>query len=986
MARHGTGGRVETRLYMEGRLVKNAMVNVRVQGSVGQPSTAQLELVPTNTIKHILPFTWIHVFTTDPWDQNPAGDLSDYKLLFEGVVMSRGFTRTDSGRSFVIQCADPAIFWTNAKQFWLNIASANGDIVDQLAVQTSGGYGRFGKVTTTGSFGYMVNKLAFTRKESEQAEERFLDTMVAVLDDIGNVNPYYTNARNRFRITDRVVRGPAGNTEKLFQLALLSDFLDGLAGRSSGQSNLAQVINELLGAVLHEWVSVVAPPYIKTRIFDRDVFGNIRRTKKTVKGRGPRGRQKVDIYDFGMAEDHIVASVLFKPDVYTISPPACNVLFPNMYDQSSYSENFMAEPTRLSMRPQLPILNKRVRLTQGLLLQRPTELEVFTSVIRDPQRNTAKARTPDGKFADGESQTPNFNDYDWSTNEERIRGIVYNFMNLAPAPSTLTMTDPGRKQPSGTRKGGVPKYLQNVASYEYYKSKFAARTSGLGGPYNMRVIPGFPILALDDSDAELNLIASLDGVSHHIDASGSATTSYQISSPRLVDEVDYNRPRFKGGYTAEGELDVDLFRDENGQYDFRTIFDGENQPPVPEWFDESFRNVIDLDIRYNEWFGSGVVQKILFENPGEAPAAAAMEAAAEVFQTASGSLLSRNFASIGEALKVLESDESKAQFEEVLASQENIPLSDAVAELNKRYRMARSDGREFDQASSFTARTFTKIDEAFRFIGAAPLELSDNASEGGSGPQFTQQPAAARSIDYKQMRLDLFVGDTSAGSGYSGVSAGNTPTGAATDDELLTLAAEAAGEIATNRMAGAFPLFDTRIHTGAEATDETTRNALLKAGEIELSDRARYDGRPLMYDFEFRLWQESLSTAGFAPTDEEIIENGEVAGYKVSDDRGNIVTVKTPEEAATIALRRTEILEERAARADARKNRSRHDARPRKCPNMAPKDQAPTGDGLEQEEKKELPQPLSEKQVVDLRRAVIDAYREELERNRGFTG
>src|SRR3990172_2343821 len=110
MAIHGTGGAVKTRLYMEGRLVENALVSVMAQASVGQPATAQLELVPTNTIKHIMPMTWIHVFTTDPWDQNPAGDLSDYKLLFEGVVMTRGFTRTDTVRNFVVQCADPSIF------------------------------------------------------------------------------------------------------------------------------------------------------------------------------------------------------------------------------------------------------------------------------------------------------------------------------------------------------------------------------------------------------------------------------------------------------------------------------------------------------------------------------------------------------------------------------------------------------------------------------------------------------------------------------------------------------------------------------------------------------------------------------------------------------------------------------------------------------------------------------------------------------------
>jgi hypothetical protein len=967
---------------MEGRLVENAMVSVMATSGTGQPATAQIELVPTNTIKHILPFTWVHVFTTDPLDQNPAGDLSDYKLLFEGLVLTRGFTRTDAGRNFVVQCADPAIFWTSAKQFWMNIASTNGNIVDQLAIQTSGGYGRFGQISSNGKFGYMVSKLAFTRKDSEQAEERFLDTMISVIDDIGNVNPYYTNARNRLRITDRIVRGPAGNTEKLFQLALLSDFLEGLSGRSSGQSNLSEVINELLGAIFHEWVSILAPPYIKTRIFDRDAFGNIKRTKTTVPRRGPRGRTKVDKFDFSTADDNVVAGIIFKPDVYTISPPTCNVLFPNMYDQASFVESFMAETTRVSMKPQLPMFNSKVSLTQGLLLQRPTELEIFTAIIRDPKRKTAGKRTPDGKYGDGESQPPTFSDYDWTTNEERIRGIVYNFINLAPAPSTLTLSDQGKKEPSGTRKGGVPKYLQNVASYEHYKSKYAARQTSLQGPYNMRPIVGFPLVALDDSDANLNVVAHLGGITHNIDANGSALTTYHVGLPRIVDEVDYNRPRFKGGYTAKGEVDLDLFRDENGKYDFATIFDGSNQPPVPEWFDESYRNTVDLGIRYQEWFGADVIQSV-FDNEEKWPAESTVAAIEEVVKPELGFgnaaiLQSPDF---GRLLPTISGSEAAA--EEALETSEDIPLADAVVELNDRYRLARDNGREFELASSFTSRTFTKIDEAFRFIGAAPLELADGVTtpdEGADGPRFTERPADERTIDYKKMRLDFFVGDTSPGSGYAGVPAGTESKASSAGG------GSTAEDQAADRMSGAFPIFDTRTHSGKSATDQKTRDALLNGEERKPSTYARYDGRPVMYDFELRIWQQSLADAGFAPTGERIAENAEVGDFTVLDSKGNVVRAKTAEERATAAVRRKEINEERAQRADARKKRSRHDPRPRKCPNMAPKDQAPTGDGLEQEERKPLPQPLSEKQVVDLRRAVIDAYREELERNRGFTG
>jgi hypothetical protein len=126
--------------------------------------------------------------------------------------------------------------------------------------------------------------------------------------------------------------------------------------------------------------------------------------------------------------------------------------------------------------------------------------------------------------------------------------------------------------------------------------------------------------------------------------------------------------------------------------------------------------------------------------------------------------------------------------------------------------------------------------------------------------------------------------------------------------------------------------------------------------------------------------------AGFAPSGEMIEENAEASDYFVEDARGNIVRPKTAAERAASVQKRQEDLAARKKEQDSRKKRGRHDPRAKKSNNIPAKDQAPTGDGLEQEQRLPLPQPLSEKQVVDLRRAIIDAYADELARTRGFTG
>jgi len=984
MSKHGTGANIKVRLYMEGRLLENAFSSMNVSGNTGSPAVAQLELVPTNAIKHILPGTWVHIFTTDPWDQNPAGDLSDFKLLFEGVVVSRGFVRRDGGRAFTVTCADPSVYWAEARQFWLNIASANGGMVDQILTAQSGGYSRFKTINASGVFGIVNAALGGAK---DQPEERFMDTMISAIDDVGNVNPFYANLRNRLRLTDRIIRGPAGKTSKLFELAMFSDFIDGLAGRTGGQTSLADMVNQLLSAIMHEWVSVLAPPYLKTRIFMRDAYGNVKRTKTTVE-RNVEGIRKVDLFEYETATDNIIGSIIFKPHLYTLSPPTCNVLFPNMYDQLSFQESFLQEPTRLQMQPQMPtiIAGQTKNVLAAIRLFRPTELEIFQAMIRDPSRETIKTRTPDGHYTDTRGQTATFTDYDWATNEERIRGIVYNFINLAPAPSTLTMTSPGKRTPDGARKGGVPRYLQNVASYEYYKARFVSRQTSISGPYNMRPVVGFSMLALDDSAANMNMVSYLEGISHSIDSRGTAVTTYTISHPRLTDEVDLNRPKFTKAKQGQ-EIDLDLARDEDGRFRFEKLFDGVHQAPIPEWFDDSYRTLEGLDLQYREWFGKtvGVVEKILFTKPTDKEEAE-MAAQATARAAALTTLLETN-------PKATEDDLPAALKDKQVSTNNQASLNEAVEALNHLYARARDTGHEFALASARTARTFTTIDQAFRFVGAAPLELSDlsEPSDSESGldlkrtGRFTIRPAAGRVIDYRTARLDRFVGDVSVGSGYTGVSeTGLTVAQAAAVDAAVGLVGgtlPSAAAQASNRMSGAFPIFDTEIHQGDAAINAEARAALREGTARAPSVYPRYDGRPLMHDFEYRLWNESLALAKYGPDGERIADAAATADHVVAG-AGETRAVTPDEKSTKVQEGKATTAKRKQEEKDlTKKGRGRV-----KEPNMSPADQAPTGDGLDQEQRKPLVQPLSEKQVIDLRRSVIAAYQEELASSRGFTG
>jgi len=903
MPRMGVGSRVDVRLYLEGYHIPNALLSTQVAGMIGGPSTCQLSIVPTNTAKHIMPGTWVHVFVTDPWDPDPQGDLSDYKLLFEGVVVGRGFTKESEGRHLMLQCADPSIYWVNARQAWLNLAQSSGGLVNELSFVASSGEGRFGSIGDQPEHGFMLSKLAQTD------EERFLDTMISVLDDIGNVNPFYNNQRNRFRITDRILQVPGGKTDQLFTLSLMTDFLNGLAGRTSGQTNLAQLVNTLLAPIYHEWVSVVAPSYLKdANLFSRDVYGNVRKipVKKKVNG------QDVTLNNFERATDDTIGSILFKPQVYTLSPPSCNVLFPNMFDHQSYSENFLVETTRVAMTPQFPLLkDQKNSVLQALHLMRPAELEIFRAITAEDQR-----RTEDAKFGDGEGQTGRLNDFDWTTNEERVRGIAYNHLNLPPAASALTFADQG-----ATSNDGIIKYLQNVASYEFYKSKFQSRSSSFTGPFNMRPVPGFPLLTLDDSDANMNIVAYLASVTHSIDARGQAQTSYDVKYPRVLGEVDWNRPTFKAGRgTAQSVLEDDE-EDEQQQFRFERLFDGVNRPAIPDWFGNNWRTVAGLTDTYQRFFGVN-------ELSGESKPTPVSTVEQVMFEGNASDVIARL-----RNAKYPPSEEIIERVAESIASGDanveagEIDLMEVATVLIDKYNKARTSGREFEEVSRFTARPFTRIDQAFRFVGARPSGIDSDQA-------VAKQNAKKRELSFTGQAFDRFVGDTAPGAGYAGIP-------------------KASGESTASstrlpQMSGVFSEFDIRSHPVVTEG--------LRQSEVAKTNVPRYDGRPIPFDFEQRLYNLSRGEAGATAAPKNFLY----------DDTSDL----TREEQIAAAK------EQRLSDVTSARNTKSH----------KPEEQAPTGEGLDTTKKLPLPQPLAEGQVVELRRRVIAAYRDELKQSRGFTG
>jgi hypothetical protein len=558
------------------------------------------------------------------------------------------------------------------------MAQSGGNFLDQFIRMTTAGGGKIATVAPMGVKGYLIHKLNLTSGE----ENLFLDSMIGLLDDIGNLSAFYQNARRRLRITDRILRKNAGTVQSLFQLSFFSDWMQQLVQARSGETNLLTIVTLLLNIIYHEYVSVLAPPFIEAETIKRDKLGNPIR-KKDNKG---------SMRHIETTPENIIGNFVFKPHIYTLPPPSCNVLFPNMIEGIEYHRNFMEENTRMTLTPQVMNVDRQKGTSLGFLklkvFKRPQELDNFFSLITTTRgsEQVIEKRPSIAKYGDGVGQSAQVQEFEFMTNEERFKGINPAFQGLAPAPAILSLQNQGKKNSSGNPEGGAPRYLHNVASYEYYMNKFVSRQFNVTGPYNIRPIAGYPLLILDDSDANMNMVAYLQGISHTLHASTGSSTSYMLTLPREVDEIDLNRPKLN---EVTGNF---AYKTVNGErvFEFDKMFDSAHQPPLPDWFDDDFKTIGKLTDLYKSLFGKDVKSS-------------------EDIRTSSFAAEEKNSKNVS---AVIGNKETNSIFRQ------------AVKLILEDYNMAKATDNEFSFSSTYTKRSFTSMFNAFKFLGALPKNFT----------------------------------------------------------------------------------------------------------------------------------------------------------------------------------------------------------------------------------------------------------------------
>lgn len=166
---------------------------------------------------------------------------------------------------------------------------------------------------------------------------------------------------------------------------------------------------------------------------------------------------------------------IYRPDVWFTAPPRCNIIFPDMYTELSYGQQYLQEPTRLLLK------------THDEMFDEDELFDNFYFAPKSPS-TTAKQRATLQKMLQGDI-----------LRHEVYTGILPIFEKSGEF-NIFAVRD-------GKVKGKSPKVdlAQRTANFLFFRHRFAARQLSVQTAFDPYAVPGFPCLVVDRASDEKTL-------------------------------------------------------------------------------------------------------------------------------------------------------------------------------------------------------------------------------------------------------------------------------------------------------------------------------------------------------------------------------------------------------------------------------------------------------------------------------------------------
>lgn len=234
-------------------------------------------------------------------------------------------------------------------------------------------------------------------------------------------------------------------------------------------------------------------------------------------------------------------TIVVKPETLFVNAPSCNLIFPVIKSQISYTRSFKQEPTRLIQ------TSDPVAALQGAANPTPTQLLCMMFTEQEDSGTTRNGLPMYKQYVMSLGEHSNLTDKVHPmtnlTEYEKANGIrcstsnkgadLYLFLKSDLAASAQGADDEQyvislASDTSGM--SGVGNTLAKLARYELLRQRYVTRTGSIEMYFNPYIVPGFPFVSIETTENGLNIYGYVTSVVHSFtDRSWSTTVNFNCA-------------------------------------------------------------------------------------------------------------------------------------------------------------------------------------------------------------------------------------------------------------------------------------------------------------------------------------------------------------------------------------------------------------------------------------------------------------------------
>jgi 3D (Asp-Asp-Asp) domain-containing protein len=234
-------------------------------------------------------------------------------------------------------------------------------------------------------------------------------------------------------------------------------------------------------------------------------------------------------------------TIVVKPETLFVNAPSCNLIFPVIKSQISYTRSFKQEPTRLIQ------ISDPVAALQGAANPTPTQLLCMMFTEQEDSGTTRNGLPMYKQYVMSLGEHSNLTDKVHPmtnlTAYEKANGIrcstsnkgadLYLFLKSDLAASAQGADDEQyviSLASDTSDMSGVGNTLAKLARYELLRQRYVTRTGSIEMYFNPYIVPGFPFVSIETTENGLNIYGYVTSVVHSFtDRSWSTTVNFNCA-------------------------------------------------------------------------------------------------------------------------------------------------------------------------------------------------------------------------------------------------------------------------------------------------------------------------------------------------------------------------------------------------------------------------------------------------------------------------